>query len=85
MQIVYDDINPDSDRNAHSNHLCKWIGLIRFRFKSAQCEFRVDAINSLSMHIIFVAYTGLKMICANSNSQLLHPGMHQLVLCQGQV
>ena len=46
VQTDYDDINPDSDRNAHSNHLCRWIGLIWFQFESAQCEFRVDAINS---------------------------------------
>ena len=36
MQTDYDNINPDSDRNAHSNHLCRWIGLIRFQFESAQ-------------------------------------------------
>ena len=46
VQTDYDDINPDSDRNAYSNHLCRWIGLIRFQFESAQCKFRVDTINS---------------------------------------
>ena len=36
MQIDYDDTNPDSDRNAHSNQLCRWIDLILF-----QLEFNV--------------------------------------------
>ena len=46
MQIDYDDIDPDSDRNVHSNHLCRWIGLIWFQFESAQCELRVATIDS---------------------------------------
>ena len=32
--------------NSHSNHLRRWIGLIRIQCESVQCAFRVDAINS---------------------------------------
>ena len=46
MEIDYDEINPDSDHNAHSNHLCRRIGSIRFQFELAQCEFYVNAIDS---------------------------------------
>ena len=32
--------------NSHSNHLQRWIGSICIQCESAQCTFRVDAINS---------------------------------------
>ena len=38
--------NANSLSNSHSNHLCRWIDSIRFQFELAECEFRVDRINS---------------------------------------
>ena len=35
-----------STSNSHSNHLRRWIGLIRIECESVQCVFRVDAINA---------------------------------------